>query len=42
MNAQRQTYRIKNLWTNTSNGDTQKPFTAMLPSHDVVVLRLSK
>lgn len=42
LTAQRQTYKIRNLWTNTSNGDTQKPFTAMLPSHDVVVLRLSK
>ena len=42
LNAQQQTYKIKNLWANTSNGDTQKAFTAMLQSHDGVVLRVSK
>ncbi|MEO8111614.1 MAG: glycoside hydrolase family 27 protein, partial [Ginsengibacter sp.] len=42
LNTQQQTYKIRNLWANTSNGDTQKPFTATLSSHDVTVLRLSK
>ncbi|MDQ6764430.1 MAG: glycoside hydrolase family 27 protein [Bacteroidota bacterium] len=42
LSAQQQTYKIKNLWANTNSGDTQKPFNAMLPSHDVIVLRLWK
>ena len=42
MNAKEHTYKVKNVWTNTNSGDTQKPFAASLPSHDVIVLRLSK
>jgi alpha-galactosidase len=42
MNALDRTYKIKNLWTKNSAGDTQKPFKANLPSHDVVVLKLSQ
>lgn len=42
LNASQQTYKIRNLWTHTMQGDTQKPLTTMLPAHDVVVLRLSK
>ncbi len=43
MNAKEHTYTIKNLWTHsTTVGNTQKPFSAMLASHDVIVLRLSK
>ncbi len=42
MNANEHTYKIRNLWTMSNAGDTQKPLTAMLPSHDVIVLRLIK
>ncbi len=35
-------YKIKNLWINKSAGDTKKPVKEMLPSHDVVLLLLSK
>jgi len=42
MNAKEQTYKIKNLWAKSNMGDTQKPFSAILPSHDVIVLRLVK
>jgi alpha-galactosidase len=40
--TKRSTYHIKNLWTHMSAGDSQKPFSATVPSHDVIVLRLSK
>ena len=42
MNANEHTYKIRNLWTMSNMGDTQKPLTAMLPSHDVIVVRLIK
>ncbi|MGH2563560.1 MAG: glycoside hydrolase family 27 protein [Ginsengibacter sp.] len=42
LNAKEHAYKIKNLWTNANSGDTQKPLMAMLPTHDVVMLRLSK
>jgi alpha-galactosidase len=42
LNANTQTYKIRNLWSHSMQGDTQKPFVAMLPSHDVIVVRLSK
>ena len=42
MNATEHTYKISNLWTMNNMGDTQKPLTAMLPSHDVIVVRLVK
>jgi alpha-galactosidase len=42
MNATEHTYKIRNLWTMSNAGDTQKPLAAMLPSHDVIVLRLVK
>ncbi len=42
MNANEHTYKIRNLWAMSNMGDTQKPLTAMLPSHDVIVLRLIK
>ena len=42
MNANEHTYKIRNLWAMSNMGDTQKPLTAMLPSHDVIVLRLVK
>ena len=42
MNANEHSYKIRNLWAMNNMGDTQKPLTAMLPSHDVIVLRLVK
>jgi len=42
MNANEHTYKIRNLWAMSNMGDTQKPLTAMLPSHDVIVVRLIK
>jgi alpha-galactosidase len=42
LNANTQTYKIRNLWSHSMQGDTQKPYVAMLPSHDVIVVRLSK
>ncbi|MEO8414141.1 MAG: glycoside hydrolase family 27 protein [Ginsengibacter sp.] len=42
MNAKDHTYSIRNLWLKSNAGDTGKPFSAMLPSHDVIVLRLLK
>ena len=42
INAKGHTYKIKNVWAKNNAGDSQKPFTSMLPSHDVIMLRLSK
>ncbi|MEO7120284.1 MAG: glycoside hydrolase family 27 protein [Ginsengibacter sp.] len=42
LDAKSNVYKIKNLWTKSNMGDTQKPLSATLPSHDVIVLRLSK
>ena len=42
MNAKDHTYKIRNVWTKSNEGDTQKPSTAILPSHDVIMLRLLK
>lgn len=35
-------YSLKNLWTGKEAGNTRKIFTAEIPSHDVVTLKLSK
>ena len=42
LNAKDNNYKIRNLWTKSNEGDTQSPLEAMLPSHDVIMLRLSK
>lgn len=42
INANEHTYKIRNLWTKNNMGDTQSSFSAMLPSHDVILLRLEK
>ncbi len=42
MNAKDHTYKIRNTWTQKTADDTQKPLSAMLSSHDVLLLRLSK
>ena len=35
-------YKIKDVWMKKAAGTTAKPFTSMVPAHDVVVLRLSR
>jgi alpha-galactosidase len=35
-------YKLRNLWTKSSAGDTTKPLDAELPGHDVLLLRLHK
>lgn len=42
MNAKEHPYKIRNVWTKSNAGDTQKPLVAIVPSHDVIMLRLSK
>jgi alpha-galactosidase len=42
MNAKDHTYKIRNVWKESDSGDTQKPLSALLPSHDVIMLRLSR
>lgn len=42
MNAKEHIYKIRNLWTQSNAGDTKKAFSTMLPSHDVIMLKLSE
>jgi alpha-galactosidase len=35
-------YFLRNVWKKAAAGNTGKPFTAIIPGHDVTVLRLSK
>jgi alpha-galactosidase len=35
------TYRVRDLWTAADAGTTARPWTALVPAHDVVMLRLS-
>jgi alpha-galactosidase len=36
------TYKLRNLWTKEDSGTTKHSFTANIPAHDVVMLRLIK
>jgi alpha-galactosidase len=36
------TYRIRNIWTKTEIGTTKKAFNVEVPAHDVIMLRLIK
>ncbi|MEO8403204.1 MAG: glycoside hydrolase family 27 protein [Chitinophagaceae bacterium] len=36
------TYQLKDVWKNKPAGNTSKPVTAIVPAHDVLVIRLSK
>jgi alpha-galactosidase len=36
------TYQLKDVWKNKPAGNTSKPVTAIVPAHDVLVLRLSR
>ncbi len=35
-------YKVRNVWTKKDMGNTAKAFTASVPAHDVILLRLSK
>jgi alpha-galactosidase len=35
-------YTLRDVWKKTAAGNTKKPFTATVPGHDVIVLRLTK
>ena len=35
-------FKILNIWTGKKTGTTRKPLKAVIPVHDVVMLRLSK
>ena len=42
LNSQRNNYLIRDLWKHKQVGTTAKDFKAVVPSHDVVMLRLKK
>ncbi|NWJ52145.1 MAG: glycoside hydrolase family 27 protein [Bacteroidetes bacterium] len=42
LNAKTNIYKIRDVWTKTNLATTEKDFKAMIPSHDVLMLRLSK
>jgi alpha-galactosidase len=42
LNAASTTYKIMDLWTKNNTSTTAKTFSATVPSHDVVMLRLMK
>ncbi len=41
LNPKDHTYQIKNVWTNKLIGTTMKPLKAIVPGHDVLMLKLS-
>ena len=41
-NAEKNIYKLKDLWTKKESGNTDKPFQVTIPPHDVVLLRLIK
>jgi alpha-galactosidase len=42
LNAATTTYTIRDLWAKKNTGTTAKPFTGMVGSHDVLMVRLTK
>jgi alpha-galactosidase len=42
LDAKRSTYKVRNLWAKKDIGDTKNIFKAIVPAHDVVMLRLNK
>jgi alpha-galactosidase len=40
LNAQRSSYEIRDLWNKDKRSTTKEPFQAIVPAHDVVMLRL--
>jgi alpha-galactosidase len=41
LNAKANTYTLRNVWLKKDAGDTKNPLKAMVPAHDVLVLRLN-
>lgn len=41
-NAEKNIYKLKDLWTKKESGNTDRPFQATIAPHDVVLLRLGK
>jgi len=42
LDAKKTNYKVRNVWTKKETGDTKKPLKAVVPPHDVLMLRLSK
>jgi len=42
LDAKQNTYKIRDLWSKRDMGTTEKPLRATVPSHDVLMLRLTK
>ena len=42
LNAKTTTYKIRNLWTGSDSGNTATALKAIVPQHDVLMLRLRK
>lgn len=42
LDARKTTYRIRDLWAKKETGTTETPFRALIPPHDVIMLRLVK
>jgi alpha-galactosidase len=42
LNAVKNNYQVRDVWAKNNVGTTAKPFKAVLPAHDVIVLRLTK
>jgi alpha-galactosidase len=42
LNAQQQVYKLKNLWTNKTAGNTKAALSTIVPSHDILMFQLDK
>ena len=42
LDAERMSYRVRDLWANKEIGTTEAPLIAVIPPHDVLMLRLDK
>jgi alpha-galactosidase len=42
LDAKKVTYKVRDLWKKRELGTTEKPLTGVVPSHDVLMLRLTK
>jgi alpha-galactosidase len=42
LDAKQITFKIRNLWTKKDAGNTKKPLKAIVPPHDILMLRLKR
>jgi alpha-galactosidase len=42
LNAVKNNYQVRDVWSKNNTGTTAKPFKAIVPGHDAIVLRLTK